>query len=90
MRQYIHAIIAVARRNHLCERGLAKEVHRRLEEVDEVILELRERVLNVQGVEVLVQRLAARNVQELRFWMIKGYISLGTSSNPCEAAERTS
>ena len=75
---------------HLGERWFAQEVHRSLEEVDEVILELRERVLHVQGVEVLVQSFAARDVQELCFRRFKRLMEPGHLVNPRGAAGRTS
>lgn len=86
MRQHIHASITVrGYQTHLCQRGLAQEVHRRLEKVDEVILKLRERVLHVQGVEVLVQGLAARHVQEL--YLLNGQRSM-KSGHFVKATER--
>lgn len=51
---------------HLCKRRPAEQPHSRFEEVYERVLELRQRVLYAQRIEVLVQILVLRDVEELR------------------------
>lgn len=52
-------------RAYLRQCGLAEQPHARFEPVDHGIFEPRERVLDAEGVEVLVKSLVLRDVEEL-------------------------